>query len=460
MNSTLFRIGAPLPLLLLSGFSCLGALPPATCQIAGTVLDSDSNQPLGAVQVFIAPVIERNGAISYLTAADGHFVFSDLAPGKYLLAARRPGYTQQLLDQHEGYSTAVACGSGLDTTHIRFPLQRAGSISGTVLDDNNEPVVAARVSLYKQSLFSGSKSIRFLEATTTNDLGHYRFAHLLPGVYSVGAGADPWFSSLEDHGELPVPEAGELEANAMFDEVYRPTFLGDCPDLSSAVRISLAAESQRADLTLHLQPSRHIRVKFQPDQANNTPGIEIRSVSDATNSADFGLSPKAVSSGIVEFSRIPTGEIVLLVQEAPTPLQPGFTHGFHLAANSLTDVDARPSPVGPLVSGTLKLEGLSNSQTQLVELRNHANGEYFLTDLSPSGEFTFAAHRIPPGSYELNVDNENGFRIDGLLASGAKVAGRIVQISDVPSVRLTANLVPASGTVTGIAEQGAKGRCP
>ncbi len=195
MNSATLRTVALLSFLLTAGVSHLDAVPPIpTYRIAGIVVDSVTGQPLEGAQVTITAVTNSDEPQTFLTSTDGRFLFADLAPGKYRLMAGRRGYAHQGFYQHEGYMTDIATGPGLDSEHIRFPLAPSSVITGVVTDEWGDPVRDAKVLLFQQSMFDGSRTLRFISQTTTDDQGRYRFAHLLSGTYSVAVYAHLWYA--------------------------------------------------------------------------------------------------------------------------------------------------------------------------------------------------------------------------------------------------------------------------
>src|SRR4051812_8284249 len=66
-------------------------LAKGTASIKGRVLAGDSGRPIRRVQVSLSAQ-ELGEAKSISTTADGLFEFKDLPPGRYTIAASKPGY--------------------------------------------------------------------------------------------------------------------------------------------------------------------------------------------------------------------------------------------------------------------------------------------------------------------------------------------------------------------------------
>src|SRR5256885_7549792 len=181
------------------GFTLAAFSPHAAAQqqfrIAGVVVDSVSGAPIDRAEVTIAPVSDLNNGATTWSASDGQFVFTALASGKYRLTASRVGYTQQGLDQHEGFMTAIAVGPKLDSEHIHFRLFRESVIAGTVLDEYGEPVRSADMFLFRRRFSGVAHTTDLAGRATADDLGVYRFPHLAPGTYFVVAYAKPWYNA-------------------------------------------------------------------------------------------------------------------------------------------------------------------------------------------------------------------------------------------------------------------------
>jgi hypothetical protein len=346
--------------LLAANVPSLHAAPPASYRIAGIIVDSVTGQPLEAAEVSIAPVTDLDDQRTFLTSSDGRFLFTDLPRGKYRLTASCRGYALQALDEHEGYSTAVAVSPGLDSEHIRFRLAPSAVLTGVVTDEWGDPVRDAKVLLFQRALFNGEHTTRNVGETMTDDQGRYRFAHLRAGSYAVAVYAKPWYTqprtpfvtrslgeqsgtetlatSVREDAPTPVP-AGVLDFASNIGVVYPVTFFPNATRLSDAAAIALSAgTSQTADFQLHTVPSIHLRVRVpvQPpvlvtvtsetasaagdnqEISNNTSEVEQSAAVDLTLRIGHDFSEQLqpdrneVAPGIIELSGIPPGEMNLV----------------------------------------------------------------------------------------------------------------------------------------------------
>ena len=124
--------------------------------------------------------IALDGVATTTTAGDGHYMFSGVQPGAHTVCEQAAeGWFQSFpagdgCHQVDLVSGSAASGAGLD-----FGNYTSGSISGRKTDD------ASGIGLPGWTiLLSGGGLTATLEATTDGD-GHYTFAGLLPGAYTV-----------------------------------------------------------------------------------------------------------------------------------------------------------------------------------------------------------------------------------------------------------------------------------
>jgi len=396
-------------------FESPAAAQPASYRIAGIIIDSVTGQPLEGAEVTIAPVADFEDRQTFLTAADGRFLFAGLALGKYRLAAGRRGYANQGFHQHDGYMTDIATGPGLDSEHICFPLAPSSVIAGTVTDEWGDAVRDAKVLLFQQSMFDGSRTLSNVNQTITNDQGRYRFAHLLSGTYAVAVYARPWYTQSQVQfvssisgkpeenttysiavadGQQQFPAVGQ---DPLFDMVYPVTFFPSATSLADAGRLALVpGVTETADFQLRAVPSVHLRVRV-PVGPPTTVKVAVEEVDSEGNaqetnsntsevepSADVALSlrigegytdqleptRKEIAPGLIELSGIPPGEVRLVGGSIRGPIfsPVGVTYVFRsktLNVSGDTDVDfgslVDPSNVSGVVLSSRFLSATTNA---------------------------------------------------------------------------------------------------
>ena len=153
-----------------------------TGSISGTVTDPGAS-PLGNVQVCANSDSTFNGSCSE-TTADGTYSISGLAPAsdyRVEFFDLSNVHSSQLFDgaTNFGQATLVAVVGGQDTSGIDAQLALGGSISGTVTDSGNSPLVGIQVC-------ANSNSNSFGNCAQTDTDGTYTIGGLAgPGDYNV-----------------------------------------------------------------------------------------------------------------------------------------------------------------------------------------------------------------------------------------------------------------------------------
>lgn len=123
--------------------------PGAKFRISGTVVLGVTGHAAAKANLAIGRV-DRPGTLkSMTTAEDGRFAFENLAPGKYWLQAQARGCSPQMLDQHDQFSTAIAVGPELQSENLIFRLRPDATITGSIIDDQSEPIGSAQVMLFR-----------------------------------------------------------------------------------------------------------------------------------------------------------------------------------------------------------------------------------------------------------------------------------------------------------------------
>ncbi|HWF46820.1 MAG TPA: carboxypeptidase-like regulatory domain-containing protein [Bryobacteraceae bacterium] len=435
--------------------------------LAGVVVRAGTNQPLNHVLVTIAYPQRREWRLSYITDTDGRFVFQNLPAGKWDMIAEKNGYRLQIYQGDEGYSTAVAVGPGLDTTHIVFPLSPPGILSGTVTDDQGDPVRQALVLLFRNGVALGKLTTQNAGQQQTDAAGEFSFGSLRPGTYYVAVSARPWYAKnfsgtfgisrrfastrqLSSEEVQQLQEAARREAEAARQEAeavphderdvaYPVTYYGDGTDGASAEPVSVQeGEEARIRITVRATPAWRLRI---PDGVGH--GVQIEVPGPGGVPINF---PAQVTSDAkqIEVLGVPSGRYNLrLISKA--------------GASKIVDVTGDQSidfsDVTPVVlTAHVTWEGSTARASNQVFMRligennmNTAGGH-----ITSDGSFNLDENNnLVPGRYRILLQNSNGFVIRSVQAKGARYANGVLDIAgDGPvdlSITATSNLAKIDG---------------
>jgi hypothetical protein len=407
----------------------------------------------------------RDSGQSAVTEEDGGFVFENLAAGHYTLFARRRGYLQQFYKQHEQFSTAIIVGPELNTENLRFEMNPDASISGQALDEMGEPVRNAQVMLFRRGVALGRRSNWQENTVQTDDLGHFRFRHLIPATYYVGVSATPWYAQRVVHlRETRTDSSGQttirdfVNGEPELDVVYPITFFPNAPDITGAAPITLhSGDAETADLRLQPVPSLHVIVRTAYAAASPGDSAENENVlAQVTQVVADGVqmavqaSNEQIAPGVIEVSGLPPGRFNLRVNSNKNGEAVSRSEDVQLAGDS--EVTLSEANASGTVSGVAKLEsGAAQVPVPMIQLRARATGERFMARAGQSGEFSLKDQTVPPGTYDVLVVQPAAMAVKSMSASGAKVSGRSLEIAGGQDVRLNIVLSEGTGRVTGVA---------
>jgi hypothetical protein len=107
--------------------------------IQGIVCEVKTCKPIDGVQVWLVHSGNEVPVKTMRTDASGEFGFFDLQPGTYMVKAGADNFIT-----HSGAPSAVIT-NGERIENVKLELTALGTISGTVFDENSEPVAGARV---------------------------------------------------------------------------------------------------------------------------------------------------------------------------------------------------------------------------------------------------------------------------------------------------------------------------
>ena len=435
---------------------------PRGFRISGTVVNSLTGQAVAGASVAIAPTSEgtdRDIAKTVTTGADGKFSFTGLSQAKYSLMAAAHGFSLQYFEHHDPFATAIAVGPDLDTDHLVFRLQPDASIEGQVTDENNDPVQNALVRLFQTTTEEGQQKTVPINQAQTDDQGQYRIGHLAPGTYYLAVSARPWYAqNFSPKRGNTDGDARAAQDAAALDVTYPLTFYGGSYDSASATPLQLTAgEKTTADVNLRAVPSLHLRIHTGSNESSVLgkmvfPRISQRIFQGYLDSV-FNAPDSWVAPGVIEISGLAPGHYVVEMPPS-TGLndKPGARAWYReVDLSGDADITASEGPGFATVSGAILFTDGRVPIHASMRLSNPDTGETFRSDINERGQFDFNADDVRPGRYVLALEEANGVFLQRLSATGAKVVGRTLEITNAGNVRISGIASRGAALVQGTA---------
>ncbi len=471
-------------ILFLGSMAVFAETPGASYQITGVVVNSVTGNPVPRCHLDASLTLQSRGPgrgpagrrqpTSSGVDADEHGRFSIQlsSAGAWHLTASAPGYVSQAFDEHGNYSSAVVLTPSTSTIDLQFRLPPQARISGSVLDEAGESVRGATVELRGQAIPGPGRpdqafASRFF--TQTDDRGAYEFANLPPGSYELAVQAKPWYANF---GRQRQFSGGGFAANTTsparepsFDVTYQLTWYPGVDDPSQTEPIVLSAgEDRPADFHLVPIPSLHLQIipPSVSEQADGRPMPSFPMIERIdSNGSNIGFSQTQATTG-------PQGQIDVS----------GLTPGTYRVRLQGQNQDSR-STIVELTQGSSRVIDFSAAASTMANVTIHfeGNGEderpmlVEFTD-STSGQRYFPSGpgrpmplngrrgpqaqsqreitlQVPPGRYEVSVQDRGDSYLTGITAQGAEVAGRFVTVR-AGDATCTLHMATGHATVNGI----------
>ena len=409
-------------------------------------------------------------AYSTATDTDGSFAFSELNPGAYTLSVDRAGYIgkQYHTGPQETVST-ITLAAGQDLKNVNLTLVRAVTISGTVLDEDGDPMAGAPVRLLQRKL-SSEPELALERTSFTDSSGKYVFPDLPPGRHYVSAGP-------EDGHVLSAlgMRANTGPALGRPAEYYANTWYPGATDRSGAGAIEAFHEDRAGiDIRLLKTPaflvSGRVTGAVPAELVDQGPGQVVlipAHHSDTRMNSYAGSRAHVAGDGAFDFrgERFPPGEYFLIASIA----SPGKRR--LLASRRLTvgaDTGDAVLNLEPLIDvhGHVAIEGEATAnfgprpgQPPNVVMQVDLSpaivpmGPASLdvrSTIAPDGSFTLSG--VAPGSYEVRtwVNPDKTWMKSMRLGSVEAVQGRIEITEASAATPLQLTLARSVGRIAGL----------
>ncbi len=340
-----------------------------------------------------APIQERPPVAAY-TDANGQFVVSGLAAGRYDFAISASGYSTVYL---RGRQIWPSNSSALP----RIVLPPSVSISGLVLTTTGEPVAGARV--------ADVDLTRGIRTTTTDGAGAFVVDDLSEGQPVSLQFDAPGFSTVSRAVRAPVE-----------DLVVQMT-----QEASLRGRV---VQADTGSPVTEFSIERLVRVPGQTSlRFGSSAAVQFRSDDGRFEMEKLPAGPATIRVKASGFRPAEVSSLVLpLAEEIVVPMKPGVS-----VEGRILDATSRR----PITNATISWrEGDSADPAEEMMLAlglgerttiSDGNGQFLLTDLPPSRITLSVSHQEHP-AVRRAVDAAREHRVEVILGEGAEVTGLVM----------------------------------
>jgi hypothetical protein len=428
----------------------------ANYRVAGIVVNEADGAPLGRTRVSLAEVQDRRKAVSVITGEDGRFEFRDVPAGKFSLEGARRNFLITTYQWHEGFSTAIVTGAGLETENLVLRMVPFGSISGKVIDEAGEPVRNARMKLYMQNRQFGQDRVVTYGYAITDDDGKYEFSELIPADYFVSAAARPWYAVypgwVDENGVRTRVDTVAPELNV----AYATTYFNGATEAEGATPISVEkGERVIADIHINPLPALHVTVKVQGNPADGTALWPTLEKMEFDNPEPFNLEMvSGANPGEMEINGVPPGRYAI---GQPSTNGMVRANGQVELAKDGQLLESQPSESTGTVKVKLKTaRGEDVPQGLNLTLRNEQRRVVAFLPVSASGEVAFES--VAPGKYAVlvNVSKPPQYTIGRMTIQETEVEGHDITVGEGSTVEINATLMAGLVSVEGVVKKNGK----
>jgi protocatechuate 3,4-dioxygenase beta subunit len=359
--------------------------------IRGVVVENQTGRPLARALVTAQPVAGTAGApVSVRTNVYGAFEFPPLTAGAYLVSASRRSFAPLEYGQKRWKAAGVPIvldASG--TAALTLRLQRFGSITGAVVDENDVGLPEHEVMAYRNT-----RPPQLAAHAVTDDRGMYRLWGLEPGSYYVRTAA----------------KKGE-------EDSYLPTFARETTRVDEARPVDVEFDRQNEEVSVRPFPG---RLALVLGQALVTPPgvITVTMVSDMGSQ-----STMTDGGGNFHFDSVAPGQYELYAQS------PAGTRGGLQAAYAPLLVDReRIEPrlrLGALTDLQIVVEDTKGQPVDFTLFQVRARKKDLAGEGAPQTLRPTRGHAaLTPGRWDLEVTPTAGYYVARFSVLQTETAAR------------------------------------
>ncbi len=426
-----------------------------------------------------SPGPPQSGKNETVADASGRFTLELPQAGNWRLLGVARGFHSQIFEEHQGFYTAIVLTPDAPIFHTTFRMSPDARITGVILDEAGEAVRTAQViaertasELPGESNAANGGPVRQLEASTTDDRGHYELAGLSPGNYLVRVQAQPWYASAPGVQRLAGAVATAVApSDPSLDVAYPVTWFPAAASEAEAQPLVLTGgEERQADFHLNPIPAVHLQLQRQ-DAPPSEPGrqrqprpVTLNRISTDGSDMFSNVTFNNGSGADWEFNGLTPG-----VYEIHLPGPDGQQDG------ETRQIEVRPGASGlitlegstPLTRVVVQIDGVPDSDLSAVSFVDTDSGRRITSTPPPNRRGRRRADEedddnedgeagagrialLPPHTYDVVVTSRSDAYLAALDAIGAQVAGTRVTIAGGSPV-LHLHIARGRGALSGFA---------
>ena len=390
-------MGRLLALLLLAGapaFSEQDLAPPVQGSLAGVVTHAKTGAPLKKAQVSLIPLGLSHGPNRTTETDDqGRFVFRSLAPGRYRIGASRQGFITSNYGARKAGSagTSVIVAEAQNVKDLAVPLMPQSVVTGTVLDEDGDPVANVMVRTMRYTYRNGTRQWFPTTGSNTNDVGEFRISGLEPGKYLLAT------YSRSPGNDVVRTTSTDFDPDAP-ERIYAPTYYPSTLSASVAIPLDVGAGDEIRGMDIRLLKSNVYRVRGQVVGYQDSRAVSVM-LASRDNAA--GTQYMGVTRGPefdFEIRHVMPGEYIVTAQSRTgnqlwIASEPVMVSGANLDGVKLTLLETAEihgvvkvvdaSPVPDIKNMSVRLSAVGALATGAVSARVRDDMQFTLANVSP-----------------------------------------------------------------------------